>query len=179
MGPWDPNWRPDPTGRRLEAMHAARRGALLSALIFGSLVVVAVAVGLTAEGTPTGIEVSVGFLVACLSLPGLALLGAGLTSAARSTMGSAVSGGVAIGVGVPVAAVTSAIIGVFVAGSILGGFETGTELAGVILRLGVTAAERIWPLIALGAAGWVVLVRRLTPPLPDVALTPDGTDRQV
>ena len=136
MGPWDPNWRPDPTGRRLEAMHAARRGALLSALIFGSLVIVAVAVGLTAEGTPTGIEVSVGFLVACLSLPGLALLGAGLTSAARSTTGSAISGGVAIGVGVPVAAVTSAIIGVFVAGSILGGFETGTELAGVVLRLG-------------------------------------------
>ena len=116
--------------------------------------------------------------MACLSLPGLALLGAGLTSAVRSTTGSAISAGVAIGVGVPVAAVTSAIIGVFVTGSLIGGLESGTDLGGMILRLGVTAAERIWPLIVLGATGWVVLVRRLTRPLPDVALTPDGTDRR-
>ena len=37
MGPWDPNWRPDPTGRRLEAIRAARRGALAAAVIFGAL----------------------------------------------------------------------------------------------------------------------------------------------
>ena len=37
MGPWDPNWRPDPTGRRLEAIRVARRGALAAAVIFGTL----------------------------------------------------------------------------------------------------------------------------------------------
>lgn len=177
MGPWDPNWRPDPTGRRLEAMHAARRGALVSAIIFGALVIVAVGAGLAALGTSPGLDVGVGMLVACLSLPGLALLGAGLTSAARSTTGSAISAGVAIGVGVPVAAVTSAIIGVFVAGSLIGGFEKGTELAGMVLRQGVLAAERIWPLIVLGAAGWVVLVRRLTRPLPEPQVEPESPGR--
>src|SRR6478752_6650796 len=108
-------------------MRASRRGAVVSAVVFGALVVVAVAVGSTVEGKPTALEVSVGFIVASFSLPGLALLGAGLTSAARGTTGSAMSAGLAIGVGVPVAAVTSAIIGVFVAGSILGGFEAGTD----------------------------------------------------
>jgi hypothetical protein len=134
-------------------------------------------VGLPA-GTRSELDVSVGFLVACLSLPGLALLGAGLTSAARGTTGSAVSAGLAIGVGVPVAAATSAIIGVFVAGSLIGGFETGTELAGVVLRQGVLAAERIWPLVVLGAAGWVLLVRRLTRPLPELVFEPEGTERK-
>lgn len=159
-------------------MHAARRGAVVSAFIFGALVIVAVGAGLAAIGTTPGLDVGIGFLVALLSLPGLALLGAGLTSAARGTHGSAISAGVAIGVGVPVAAVTSAIIGVFVASSLLGGFQTGTDLAGVVLRQGVLAAERIWPLLALGAAGWLVLVRRVTRPLPDVGLEPDGIDRQ-
>ena len=46
MGPWDPNWRPDPTGRRLVAIRAARRGALAAAVIFGSLEVVATTVAL-------------------------------------------------------------------------------------------------------------------------------------
>ncbi len=44
MGPWDPNWRPDPTGRRLEAIRAARRGALAAAVIFGPLEVLATVV---------------------------------------------------------------------------------------------------------------------------------------
>ena len=143
---------------------------LLSALIFGPLVIVAVGPAWRRRARRRVSMSRIGFLVACLSLPGLALLGAGLTSAARGTHGSAISAGVAIGVGVPVAAVTSAIIGVFVASSLLGGFQTGTDLAGVVLRQGVLAAERIWPLIVLGAAGWLVLVRRLTRPLPDVGL---------
>ena len=37
MGPWDPNWRPDPTGHRLVAIRAARRGAIVAAVIFGAL----------------------------------------------------------------------------------------------------------------------------------------------
>ena len=52
MGPWDPNWRPDPTGRRLEAIRAARRGALAAAVIFGSLEVVATVVSMPVEFAP-------------------------------------------------------------------------------------------------------------------------------
>ncbi len=148
-------------------MRAARRGAFASAVIFGILVVVAVVVGLSTLGPLPGLDVIAGVFVAAFSLPGLALLGAGLTSAARGTRGSAASAGVAIGVGVPVAAVTSAIISLFVVGSLIGGFQTGTAAAGVVLRQGVIAAERIWPLIVLGATAWVVLVRRATRPLPE------------
>jgi hypothetical protein len=178
VGPWDPNWRPDPTGRRLQGMRAARRGALLAAVIFGFLVGVASVVGLSTVGSLFGLDVMIGAIVAGFSLPGVALLGASLTSAARGTGASAVSAGLAIGVGVPVAAVTSAMIGVFVVAGLFDGLGSGTAVAGVVLRQGVTAAERIWPLIVFGAAAWVVLVRRLTRPLPDVALEPDGTDRQ-
>ena len=32
--PWSPNWRPDPTGRRLVAIRAARRGALLAGIAY-------------------------------------------------------------------------------------------------------------------------------------------------
>ena len=51
MGPWDPNWRPDPTGRRLEAIRVARRGALAAAVIFGALEVVATIVALPVGST--------------------------------------------------------------------------------------------------------------------------------
>ena len=159
-------------------MRAARRGAVLAAVIFGFLVGVASVVGMSTAGPLFGLEFMVGAIVAAFSLPGVALLGAGLTSAARGSGASAVSAGLAIGVGVPVAAVTSAMIGVFVVASLLDGLGSGAAVAGVVLRQGVTAAERIWPLIVLGAAAWVVLVRRLTRPLPDVLLEPDGTDPQ-
>jgi hypothetical protein len=178
VGPWDPNWRPDPTGRRLQAMRATRRGALLAAVIFGFLVGVASVVGLSTAGSLLGPDVMAGAIVAGFSLPGVALLGAGLTSAARGTGASAVSAGLAIGVGVPVAAVTSGMIGVFVVAASFDGLGSAAAAAGAVLRQGVTAAERIWPLIVLGAAAWVVLVRRVTRPLPDVVLEPDGTDRQ-
>ena len=49
MGPWDPNWRPDPTGRRLEAIRAARSGALAAAVIFGTLEVLATIVAIPAD----------------------------------------------------------------------------------------------------------------------------------
>ena len=54
MGPWDPNWRPDPTGRRLVAIRAARRGALAAAVIFGALEVVATIVAIPADSTLLG-----------------------------------------------------------------------------------------------------------------------------
>jgi hypothetical protein len=161
VGPWDPNWRPDPTGRRLIAIRAARRGALASAVIFGLLEVVATVVALpVAIVTPAG-PFGAGVILALFSLPGLALLGAALTSAALGSRSSAASAGLAMGVGVPVAAVTSAMIGAFLLVSALPGAGDGAAAAGMLLRAGVTAAVRISPLIALASAAWVLLVRRL------------------
>jgi hypothetical protein len=158
-------------------MRASRRGALTAAVIFGVLVDVAVVAGLSTIVPPSGFGVAVGAFVAVFSVPGLALLGAGLTSAARGSRGSAVSAGLAIGVGVPVAAVTSAMIGVFVVVGFADGVGSATDGAGVVLRQGVIAAERIWPLIVLGATAWVVLVRRLTRPLPEPQVEADRSGR--
>lgn len=102
-----------------------------------------------------------GIVVALFSLPGLALLGAGLTSAALGSRSSAASAGLAMGVGVPVAAVTSAMIGAFVLVGVVGGADRGAEVAGTLLRAGVSAAVRISPLIAVASIAWVLLVRRL------------------
>jgi hypothetical protein len=171
MGPNDPNWRPDPTGSRLIAIRSARRGATASALIFGPLEVLAIAVGLSSVQVDahldvnTGLSLLLGFVIAAFSLPGLALLGAGLTSAALGTRSTAISAGVAIGVGVPVAAVTSVVIGAFVAISFASGAGAGTAAAGVVIRTGVSAAGRIWPFIVFGAAAWVLVVRRFAGPL--------------
>jgi len=158
-------------------MRAARLGAVAAAAIFGFLVGVASVVGLTAAGSLRGNEAVAGGFVAACSLPGLALLGAGLTSAARGTRGSAASAGLAIGVGVPVAAVTSAMIGIFVVFGLADGVGSATGAAGAVLRQGVTAAERIWPLIVLGAAAWVALVRRMTRPLPGPQVEGDRPSR--
>ncbi len=168
MGPWDPNWRPDPTGRRLETIRVARRGALAAAVIFGALEIVATAASVPAGSTFSGSAPLLGLGLALFSLPALALLGAGLTSAALGTPSTAASAGLAMGVGVPVAAVTSAMIGAFVLVGLLGastGHADGTNAAGVLLRVGVTAAVRISPLIAVASVVWVLLVRRLGRPL--------------
>ena len=168
MGPWDPNWRPDPTGRRLEAIRVARRGALAAAVIFGALEIVATVVAVPAGSTLSGAAPLVGLMLALFSLPALALIGAGLTSAALGTPSTAASAGLAMGVGVPVAAVTSAMIGAFVLVGLLGastGHADGADAAGVLLRVGVTAAVRISPLIALASVVWVLLVRRFGRPL--------------
>jgi hypothetical protein len=160
---WDPNWRPDPTGQRIVAIRDARRGALAAALIFGILVVIAAEVAPQVAST-AGIDTIAGSLIALISLPGLALLGAGLTSAALGPRWTAVSAGVAMGVGVPVAAVTSAMIGAFIVVGISHGASSGGDAAGTLLRAGVTAAVRISPLIALGSVGWVLVVRRVASP---------------
>jgi hypothetical protein len=167
MGPWDPNWRPDPTGRRLVAIRAARRGALAAGVIFGSLEVVATVVSVPVDSAQPANSPMVGLMYALFSLPALALLGAGLTSAALGTPPAAASAGLAMAVGVPVAAVTSAMIGAFILAGLAGtsvGEIDGAEVAGVLLRAGVTAAVRISPLIAIGSVVWVLLVRRLGRP---------------
>ena len=164
MGPWSPNWRPDPTGRRLAAIRLARRGGLLAGLIFTPLVGLAVALTPT-EVSPLPAFDSPGWmaaaaLVALFCAPGIALLGAGLAGSVLGPRSSAAVTGVAMAVGVPVAAVASAIIGAFVAVSFADGVGDATEVVGHILRGGVTAAVRISPLIVLGSIGWVALVRR-------------------
>jgi len=168
MGPWDPNWRPDPTGRRLVAIRAARRGALAAGVIFGSLEVVATVVSVPVDSAQPANSPMVGLMYALFSLPALALLGAGLTSAALGTPPAAASAGLAMGVGVPVAAVTSAMIGAFFIGGVIGtstggsasGHIDGADLASLVLQAGVTAAVRISPLIVLASIAWVLLVRR-------------------
>ncbi len=165
MGPWDPNWRPDPTGRRLVAIRAARRGALLAAVIFGGLVLVAALVAPPLASSTPGVELAAGVVIAVASLPALALLGAGLTSAALGSRSSAASAGLAMAVGAPVAAVTSAMICTFSwSRAVLAPVHLNSlDAAGRVLRVGVSAAVRIAPLIALGSVGWVVLLRRLGP----------------
>src|SRR5918994_5196783 len=168
MGPWDPNWRPDPTGRRLEGIRAARRGALAAAVIFGAVEVVATVVAVPLESRFADVAPFVGLTLALLSLPALALLGAGLTPAALGTPPTAASAGLAMGVGVPVAAVTSAMIGGFMAVGFAASFTghgDGATVAGVMLQTGVTAAVRISPLIAIASVVWVLVVRRLGRPL--------------
>lgn len=164
MGPWSPNWRPDPTGRRLVAIRIARRGGLLAGLIFTPLVGLAVAL------TPSDLSplpefdsegwMAATILVALFCAPGIALLGAGLAGSALDSRSSAAITGLAIAVGVPVAAVASAMIGAFIAVSLADGVGDATQVVGHLVRAGVTAAFRIAPLIVAGSVVWVVLVRR-------------------
>jgi hypothetical protein len=149
--PWSPAWRPDPTGNRLAAIRAARRGALLAGIFYLPIGAAAL------EPGPLVREVALTALV--VGLPGVALLGAGLAPAALGSRIDAVVVGIAFAIGAPVAAVTSIVIGAFVVGAFLGG---GTDLAGPILRAGVSVALGVAPLVGLGAACWVCVVRWLS-----------------
>jgi hypothetical protein len=135
----------------------ARRGALLAAVLFAPIGAVGMAI-LPAIG-PLGTPVA-SALAALAGLTGVALLGAGLAPAAVGSRIDGVVVGVALGIGVPVAAVTSALIGTFMAGSLLHGFDEGSRLAGQVLLGGVGGAIRLAPLIVLASAVWVTVVRR-------------------
>jgi len=177
MGPWSPNWRPDPSGRRLAEIRAARRGAILAAGIFGALVTIAVLRAPAETPSLPSANVFVALAAAATSVPGLALLGAGLTAAALGSRASAAMAGLAMGVGVPVAAVTSVMIGAFVLSGVAYSLEQAAMTAGEILRGGVTAAVWISPLIALGSVAWVVLVRRVQPRVTAPLGEAERTDR--
>jgi len=157
VDPRSPSWRPDPTGHRLATIRMARRGALLAAVLFAPIGAVGMAVlpPIDPIGTPIASA-----LAGLAGLAGVALLGAGLAPAAPGSRIDGLVVGVALGVGVPVAAVTSALIGTFLAGSALHGFDEGGGLAGQVLRGGVGGAVRLSPLIALASAAWVAVVRR-------------------
>jgi hypothetical protein len=99
-------------------------------------------------------------LAGLAGLAGVGLLGAGLAPAAVGSRIDGVVVGLALALGVPVAAVTSALIGTWLVGSALDGFDEGGRLAGRVLRNGVGSAVQLSPLIALASAAWVVVVRR-------------------
>ena len=147
--PWSPNWRPDPSGRRLAAIRVARRGAVLAAVAYLAVGAVVVAV----SSLPDQVALF-GLLV---GLPGVALLGAGLANAALGSWIDAIVTGVAFAIGAPVAAVTSVVIGAL----IFGAFIPNSNLAGPIVRGSVLTAVGVAPIVALAAAAWVLAVRRL------------------
>jgi hypothetical protein len=157
VDPYSPSWRPDPTGHRLITIRLARRGGLLAAVLFAPVGAVGMAILPAIDPLVTPMAT---VLAALAGLAGVALLGAGLAPAA---IGSRIDGlvvGVALGLGVPVAAVTSALIGTFMAGSALHGFDEGGRLAGQVLRSGVSGALTLSPLIVLVSTIWIVVVRR-------------------
>jgi hypothetical protein len=135
----------------------ARRGALLAAVLFAPIGAVGMAMlpAIDPLGTPMASA-----LAGLAGLAGVALLGAGLAPAAVGSRIDGLAVGIALGIGVPVAAVTSALIGTFMAGSLLHGFDEGSRLAGQVLRGGVGGAIQLAPLIALASAVWVAVVRR-------------------
>ncbi len=164
--PWSPDWRPDPTGDRLARIRVARRGAVLAAALY--LPVSIAAASSTASPIPSLPAQWVAPLaaVAILSgLPGIALLGAGLGPAALGSRVDAAVVGIALAIGAPVAATASFVIWGWVLDSWL---ADSADFAAPLLRAGVVAALRVAPLVAVGAATWVILVRRLSqaPPRP-------------
>jgi hypothetical protein len=159
--PWSPNWRPDPTGRRLTAIRSSRRGAFWAGLLLWPLVLLAT---LTTPMPPMPedqvVDLRQLILVAALSWPGLALLGAGLAPTAIGSRTDAVVAGVALGIGAPVAAITSSLIGVAIIAAVYTtGAFTGTAL-GLTIRLGVLGAVRWAPLIVVAVAVWLFVIRR-------------------
>ncbi len=153
--PWSPNWQPDPSGRRLLGIKAARRGAFLAGLLY-------IPIGLIAA-TTSNADPAIETMAVAVGLPGVALLGAGLAPAALGSRVDAVVVGLALAIGAPVAATTSLIIGGWVVDSWIG---DSNLLAAPFLRAGVSAAMQVAPLVALGAAAWVVILRRISPPPP-------------
>ena len=156
--PWSPNWRPDPTGRRLAAIRTARRGALLAAILLGGVTTVAAIVAPEADGLPLIIPLT----ITMAAIPALALLGAGLAPAATGSRVDAAVAGIAFAIGAPVAAALSSMIAVFVYFAMNPDVTNlAGEAVGDVIRVGVGAAMRVAPMLAAAAALWVVVVRQL------------------
>jgi hypothetical protein len=108
-------------------------------------------------------------MLAALSWPGLALLGAGLAPTALGTRADAFVAGIALGIGAPVAAITSTLIGVgivlaiYISGDFTGASRTPSDVTGpalgLTIQLGVLGALRVAPLVAIAVTAWIVLVR--------------------
>ena len=162
--PWSPNWRPDPTGGRLVTIRVARRGAYLAAAIYLPIAVVAALLASNPlAALPTEFMTPIATIAVLSGVAGVALLGAGLAPAALGSRIDAVVVGVAVAIGAPVAAVASLVIWGWVTDSWMG---DKADVAAPFLRAGVTAAMQVAPLVAAGAAAWVLILRRISPPLP-------------
>lgn len=162
--PWSPNWRPDATGGRLLTIRTARRGAYLAAAIYLPIAIVAVYLAVTPLTTlPSAVMTPIAMIGVLSGLAGVALLGAGLAPSAVGSKVDAIVVGFALAIGAPVAATASLVIWGWVIDS---WFGEQADLAAPFLRAGVSAALHVAPLVALGAAAWVILVRRVSPPLP-------------
>jgi hypothetical protein len=159
--PWSPNWRPDPTGRRLIAIRSSRRGAFWAGLLLWPLVLLA---AFTTPGAAELPDVRMIVLVAAMSWPGLALLGAGLAPAVLGSRVDAVVAGIALAIGAPIAAITSTMIGVAIAVAIADArYRTDVgvgEALGFTIRLGVLGAIRLAPLVAIAVTIWILVVRQ-------------------
>jgi hypothetical protein len=155
--PWSPNWRPDPSGRRIIAIRSSRRGAFWAGLLLWPLVLLATVT--TPVPPDQDIDVRVMVLVASLSWPGLALLGAGLAPTATGSRVDAFVAGVAMGVGAPVAAITSALIAIAIVAVVSTTGATTGAVLGLTIRLGVLGAMRYAPLVAVAVVVWIWLVR--------------------
>ncbi len=161
--PWSPNWQPDLTGGRLLTIRAARRGAYLAAAIYLPIATVAAALGRSPfQGMPAELATAVAMLAILSGVAGIALLGAGLAPAALGSRIDAAVVGVAIAIGGPVAATASFVIW----GWLIDSWLVAQVVAAQFLRAGVLAALEVAPLVALGAAAWVVILRRVSAPLP-------------
>lgn len=161
--PWSPNWQPDPSGRRLLTIWAARRGAYLAAAIYLPIATVAAALARSPfHGMPAELATPIAVLAILSGVAGIALLGAGLAPAALGSRIDAAVVGVAIAIGGPVAATASFVIW----GWLMDSWLVAQVVAAQFLRAGVSAAMQVAPLVALGAAAWVLVLRRISPPLP-------------
>jgi hypothetical protein len=155
--PWSPNWRPDPTGRRLIAIRSSRRGAFWAVVLLLPLVLLA---AFTTPGAADLPDARLIVLVAALSWPGLALLGAGLAPAVLGSRVDAVVAGIALGIGAPVAAITSTLIGVAIASPLYSKEQTIGGALGLTIQLGVLGAMRFAPLVAIAVTIWILVVRQ-------------------
>ncbi len=163
--PWSPNWRPDPSGGRLLTIRVARRGAWLAAGIYLPITIVAaLLVSNPLTDLPTAYSSALATIAVLSGVAGVALLGAGLAPAALGSRIDAFVVGVAMAIGAPVAATASIVIWGWVIDSWMG---ERADFAAPLLRAGVLVAVQVAPFVAAGAASWVVILRRISPPLPE------------
>ena len=162
--PWSPNWRPDPTGGRLLTIRVARRGAYLAAAIYLPIAIVAAALATNPfQALPTELATPIAMIAVLSGVAGVALLGAGLAPAALGSRIDAV------------------VVGIAHRDRRAGGRHRvvrhlglgdrfldrrQVDVAAPFLRAGVIAAVQVAPLVAVGAAAWVVILRRISAPLP-------------
>jgi hypothetical protein len=145
-------------------IRVARRGASLAAGIYLPIAVVAALLAVTpVTALPSSLTIPITMMAVVSGIAGVALLGAGLAPAALGSKVDALVVGVALAIGAPVAATASFVIWGWIIDSWL---SEPPDIAAPLLRAGVTAAIHVAPLVAIGAAAWVILVRRISPPLP-------------